>query len=186
MPDTIYTDKQLIDRIKQDDKAAFRILFDRHYKTLLATAINILKDVNSAKDATQEVFLQVWKKRQTLLITSEPIAYLKRSVINRALNHIKSRKAIVEEEHLKDMQSAAPEANQNLEAQDLETAMKKALDTLPERCRLIFVMRRLEGYALKEIAAKLDISPKTVENQITKALKILKEAVKPFVDENSS
>ncbi len=178
---TIYTDEQLIARIKTNDKAAFRILFDRHYKVLLATAINILKDPNSAKDATQEVFLQIWQKRDTLNIQTAPAAYLKRSVINRSLNQIKSRKKFVDETPIVQMYSQSPEANENLAVQDLETAMKKALDTLPERCRLIFIMRRLEGMSLKEIAQQLDISPKTVENQITKALKVIKEAVKPFV-----
>lgn len=186
MPDKMQTDEQLLQQIQQGDKAAFRILFDRHYKTLLAVAVNMLKDVNAAKDATQDVFLQVWKKRESLNVKSAPIAYLKRAVINRALNQIKSRKGFVTEEHIVDMHSREPAANQTLEAQDVEKAMKVALDSLPERCRLVFVLRRLEGLSLKEIAAKLDISPKTAENQMTKALKVLKTAMQPFVEENSS
>ena len=183
MQDATTTDEQLIARIKQSDKAAFRLLFDRHYKILLATAINILKDVNTAKDVTQEVFLQLWKKRDTLNIQTNPPAYLKRAVINRAFNHIKARKRIVNEEFIADTPNKEPAAQAHLEAADLETAMKKAMDTLPEKCRLVFVMRRLEGLSLKEIAEKLDISPKTVENQITKALKVLKTAIQPFMDE---
>ncbi|MEO0339252.1 MAG: sigma-70 family RNA polymerase sigma factor, partial [Bacteroidota bacterium] len=70
-------------------------------------------------------------------------------------------------------------------AEDLEKAMQAALEQLPERCRLIFVMRRLEGIPLKEIAAQLDISPKTVENQITKALKVLKTAVTNYLEEDT-
>ncbi len=176
------TDEQLLQQIKQGDKLAFRQLFDRHYKVLLGTAVNMLKDVNAAKDVTQEVFLQVWQKRETLQIHSNPLAYLKRSVINRSLNHIKSRKAFVEDTVLQNKASQQVEANENLAAQDVEKAMQAALKTLPERCRVIFVMRRLEGMSLKEIAQQLDISPKTVENQITKALKVLQKAVRPFLE----
>ena len=133
----------------------------------------------------QEVFLQIWSKRDTLNINTNPLAYLKRAVINRSLNQIKSRKRIVEESQMAEMQSSNTEATENLAAQDLEVVMKKALDTLPERCRMIFVMRRLEGISLKEIAQQLEISPKTVENQITKALKVLQKAVRPFVEKEN-
>jgi RNA polymerase sigma-70 factor (ECF subfamily) len=186
MPHPTPTDEQLIQKIKQGDKIAFRLLFDRHYKVMLATAINMLKDVNTAKDATQDVFLQLWKKRESLNIQSAPGAYLKRSVINRALNQIKSRKAFVEEEQIADHQDNEADAIQQLEAQDLEAAMHKALDSLPTGCRTIFVMRRLEGMRVKEIAKKLDVSPKTVENQLTKALKVLKVAVQPFMDKKDT
>ena len=179
------TDEQLISRIKQDDRAAFRLLFNRYYKALLGTAINVLKDVNAAKDATQDVFLQLWKKRASLEIKSSPAAYLKRSTINRALNQIKAKKNFVGEEHLEQQQNKETDVIQQLEAQDLKAAMQQALDTLPEGCRTIFVMRRLEGMRVKEIAAKLDISPKTVENQLTKALKVLKVAIQHFMEKNS-
>ena len=185
MQHTTPTDEQLISRIKQDDRAAFRLLFDRYYKALLGTAINVLKDVNAAKDATQDVFLQLWKKRASLEIKSSPAAYLKRSTINRALNQIKAKKHFVGEEHLEQQQNKETNVIQQLEAQDLKAAMQQALDTLPEGCRTIFVMRRLEGMRVKEIAAKLDISPKTVENQLTKALKVLKAAIQQFMEKNS-
>ena len=183
---TTLTDQELIGAIQQDDRDAFRLLFNRYYKALLATSINLLKDEDSAKDITQEVFVQLWKKRSTLEIKSSVGGYLKRAVINRSLNLIKSRKSIVSEEQMPQMHSTEPVATDQLEAQDLEVALQKALATLPERCRIIFVMRRLEGISLKEIAEKLEISPKTVENQITKALKILKTAIQPLVSEDSS
>lgn len=174
------TDEQLIGRIRQNDQKAFRLLFDRHYKTLLGTAINVLKDVDSGKDMVQEVFFQIWKKRESLEIRTSVIAYLKRAVINRCFNQIKARKSTTSTEQLEQTQSAIPSATENLEANDLQQAIKKALDGLPERCRLVFTMRRMEGLSHKEIAEKLDISPKTIENQMTKALKVLREAVRIF------
>lgn len=175
-----YSDQELIDQIKDNDKAAFRILFDRHYKVMLGTAINLLKNVDAGKDMVQEVFFTIWKKRETLEINTNVAAYLKRAVINRALNQIRSQKPFVEEEQLIDKPSAAADALDDLALQELETALDKALDTLPERCRMVFVMKRLEGMSQKEIGAALNISTKTVENQITKAMKVLKEALQLY------
>lgn len=176
------SDQNLIQQIRQSSHTAFRELFQRYYQILLATAINLLTDVNLAKDVVQDVFLQLWKKRESLNIQSSVKAYLQRAVINKALNQIKARKRITDEKPLVTMEASFHSAHDNLNAQDLNKAIEKALDTLPERCRLIFVLRRMEGYSHKEIAEMLDISTKTIENQITKALKVLKEAVKPFVE----
>lgn len=186
MQDLNPKDEELIVLIKDGDKAAFKILFERHYKSLLATALNLLKDMGSAKDVTQDVFLKLWNKRETLNIPSPPIAYLKRAVINQSLNKIKAKKRFVQEKEIVEKSSQETSASELLEAQDVATALNKTLATLPERCRVIFVMRRLEGMRVKAIAEALDISPKTVENQLTKALKILKAAMLPFVKENSS
>ena len=175
-----HTDKELIQQIKAGNQVAFKSLFNRFYKMLLAIAINILRDVEPSKDVVQEVFFQVWKKRETLEIRSSLEAYLKRATINRSLNYIKSRKRFDSNEQFEDRQSLAASSQEHLEADDLQKAIQKALDGLPEKCRVVFIMRRQEGMPVKEIAEKLGISPKTVENQITKALKVLKNAVHTF------
>jgi len=177
-----HTDEQLLLLVKEDDNVAFRKLFDRFYQQLLGTSINMLKDKDLAKDVVQEVFLQIWKRRSTLNINSSVGGYLKRSVINRSLNKIRAKKSFIDTDHLAEKVSEEPSAVDYLEEEDLQKAMKTALDTLPDRCRTIFVMKRLEGMSQKEIAGELGISPKTVENQITKALKVLKESVKPFLN----
>lgn len=179
-----HTDEQLLLLIKRDDNVAFRKLFDRFYQQLLGTSINMLKDVDLAKDVVQEVFLQIWKKRSELNINSSVGGYLKRAVINRSLNKIRAKKSFLDTQHLEEKPSKEPSAVDYLEEEDLHKAMKTALDTLPDRCRTIFVMKRLEGMSQKEIAGELGISPKTVENQITKALKVLKESVKPFLNKS--
>jgi len=176
------SDLSLFQRIQQGDERAFRLLFDRYFQLLVGVAFNFLKDLNTAKDIVQEVFLNIWRKRESLSAPSNLGAYLKRATINRSINYIKSRKSTVDVTEQFSLQSKAPDANQVLEASDLEQVIQQALASLPERCRMVFVMKRIEGKSLKEIAEALDISPKTAENQITKALKILKEAVKPHVD----
>lgn len=171
---------ELMDGIKQGQQAAFRELFDRFYRLLLGVAINILGDFNLAKDVVQEVFINIWNKRDTLEIKSAVEPFLKRSVINRSLNQIKARKETVDETIL--YNTPAQEATDaNLELDDLKKVIEEALVQLPERCRLIFILKRIEGLSHKEIAEQLEISPKTVENQMTKALKALKGAIKPYL-----
>ncbi|MDW3646806.1 MAG: RNA polymerase sigma-70 factor [Bacteroidia bacterium] len=181
-----HTDKQLWDQSKKGNRQAFREIFDRHYSLLLGTGINMLKDPDAAKDVVQEVFLQIWKNRENLEIKSSLEAYLKRSTINRSLNRIRSKKNFIDENELKDTASSQSSAQELLEHDDLHAALQAGLNSLPERCRLIFVMKRMEGFSQKEIAEKLNISPKTVENQMTKALKSLKKRIAPFVKNQES
>lgn len=166
--------------IRAGDKQAFRTLFDRHYRVLLGTAINILRDPEAGRDMAQEVFYQLWKNREKLDIHSTVAAYLKRAVINRSLNHIKARKPLVDAEQMPEEPDRQASPVDALAHQELQEALEAALQTLPERCRTIFVMKRLEGMRQKEIAEILQISPKTVENQITKALRILGKALKQY------
>lgn len=174
-------DKALFEQIQQDDKTAFRLLFDHYYPLLIATAVNLLKDINLAKDVVQEVFFQIWKNRKQIVITGLVAAYLKRAVINRSLNQIKARRNLAQDDTLHQKESDDPDPIELLNAQYLNTVLKKALESLPERCRLVFVMCRMEGMSHKQIAEQLDISTKTVENQMTKALKVLKTAILPHV-----
>lgn len=174
------SDLELVEAIKADDEKAYRMLFDRYYKYLLVTAYAYVKDENTIRDLTQDVFFEIWKKRKSLNISNVK-PYLRRSVINKALNYIKAQRMDFEET---DEPFDLPEPSrvqQKLEAEQLQEVINKAVESLPERCRVIFALRRYEELSLKEIAAKLDISPKTVENQLTKAMKILRSAVAPYI-----
>ncbi|MCG8699992.1 MAG: RNA polymerase sigma-70 factor [Bacteroidales bacterium] len=175
------TDIELFERVRKGDKTAFQTLFDRYYKLLLGTAINILRDVDSSKDAVQEVYIQIWKNREQINFTSSIENYLKRSVINRSLNQIKARQKN-DSEPIEENHSTSNSVSDQIEADELEKIVEKTIETLPDRCRLIYILRRQEDLSLKEIAEKLNISSKTVENQLTKALKILKDSVKPYVE----
>ena len=176
------TDKELLVQLQDSNERAYRQLFDRYYEKMVVTALQITKDSNVAKDAAQEVFLALWKNRERINIKQSLSSYLKRGVINRSLNIIKSRK--------RHMGNTVPEAvvlptsakaNEMLELEDLQKEVHKAIDQLPDRCRQVFVLCRFEEMSHKEIATQLNISTKTVENQMTKALKFLRNAVMPFV-----
>ena len=170
----------LIQQIKEGNQKAFRTLFNTYYKELLGTSINMLKDVDLAKDVVQEVFTTIWRKREDLEITSSLKPYLKRAVINRSLNAIKARKQHDDVDDQFDLVAGGMSPQGELENQDLKAAVGAGLDTLPEKCREAFVLRRIEGYTVKEIAEMMEVSPKTVENQITKGLKLMREALRPY------
>lgn len=165
--------------LKAGDEAALRKIFDRHYPLLVADANRLLKDPDASRDLAQETFVELWKKRETLLIHTSLRAYLKRAVINKTLNYIKSRqKFSFEATDEQDKGEDSFEKMQTQEQQDsLEKALMQAVDQLPEKCRLVFTLSRFEDLSHKEIAEQLEISVKTIENQITKAMKYLRQAL---------
>lgn len=176
-------EKELLARLKRSDKQAFRQLFDQFYKYLLVTAINVLGDREMAKDMVQDVFFELWKRRETLMIQSSLKSYLRRAAVNKILNHIKRSKKFdnTEPDHYQHLPQAEASVQEELEAGDLQGVINQAIESLPERCRIIFTLCRLESLSHKQVAQQLNISTKTVENQMTKALKILKAAVAPHI-----
>lgn len=169
-------------KMKSGDKAAYRALFDRYYKYLVVTANNILGDSETARDLSQDVFFELWRRREEIEVQSSLKYYLRRSVVNKTLNHIKSRRLdFTEPERLPERPSDSIDAQAQLEVSDLEQVIHQAIAALPERCRVIFTLCRLENLSHKEIAEQLNISTKTIENQMTRALASLRETVGPYV-----
>ena len=171
----------LIDRIRQNDEAAFRELFEAYYRYLVATAYQYLREAQLSRDLAQDVFVEVWDKRAQLRIEGAPKAYLRRAVINKCLNRIKreGRMDVTDPVELPET-GTAPVAPAALAAAELQVVVDRAIAALPERCRVIFCLSRFEQKSHQEIAAALGISTKTIENQMTKALKALRAAVALF------
>jgi RNA polymerase sigma-70 factor (ECF subfamily) len=180
---TDYKDSALLDALRLSNELAYRVIFDRHYKTLVGTAYNLLKDINSAKDITQDVFVWLWKNRESHNITSALLPYLKRATINRCLNLIKREARLNADEPDEGSMQDLGSPEETMAGLELRTKIDRALSELPERCRITFTLKRIEGYSVKEIAEQLDVSPKTVENQITKALKHLKLRLADYLKE---
>ncbi len=173
---------QLLERLRAGDDAALRVLFDRYFRYLCSTAFHFLRDTDKAKDMAQDVFYELWKRRADLEITSSLKSYLRRAAVNRSLNYLKSQRLDFSEPESGQSTIASPEpsAQHLLEAETLEQAFDRALEKLPPACRAIFVLSRIDQLSHREISERLDISPKTIENQMTKALKSLREALKSF------
>ena len=176
------SDHKIVSRLQKSDEKVFKHLFDEHYKTLVISANQILQDESASKDAAQEVFIQLWKSREKLSDKMHFASYLKRGVINRAINILKSRRHHMGsgDAALSFVKTKEHNPQDVLEGNDLKKVIYTAIDQMPDKCREVFILCRIDQRPHKEIAALLDISTKTIENQMTKALKILKKAVEEY------
>lgn len=158
----------------EDRSLGIELIFKQCYEELCQTAFRITREINLAEDIVQEVLYELFKKEKELQVDSL-IGYLKRSVYNRSLNKIKSNRGFVDTDEVSyELGSDASDSQEKMEYSELETFIHQVIDALPEKCRLVFVLNRFESMSYKEVAEKLDISVKTVENQMSKALRILR------------
>lgn len=153
----------------------FEALFREYYQPLGRYIMPVVRDSQAADDVLQELFTKLWEKREELRIQTSLKSYLYKAAWNYALNHVKRHNRETARSVTIDESTPLAEAQASPQVQERAERVKMAIDALPERCREVFLMAKVEGYAYKEIAAKLDISVKTVENQMGKALKIIRE-----------
>jgi RNA polymerase sigma-70 factor (ECF subfamily) len=172
----------LLIKVKQNDVAAFQLIFDTYYSSLAYYAFKLVNDKSAAEDIVQEVFVNFWAKRQQWEITTSLSAYLYKAVKNSCLNHLKFRKvrtAYAEQTNFSESEDALiPE---QIDAKHLEQLIESSLMDLPAARQRIFRLSREEGLKYREIADQLDISIKTVEAQMGKALKFMRERLKDFL-----
>ena len=162
--------------IRSGDKKVFEKLFKDQYPILCGYARKYLDDVDQAEEVVQEMFFNFWQKKEKLEINTSIEAYLFRSVRNSCLNYLKHLK--IREEHRlatnHEIRKKEQEIHDNVVALELQQRIEDVIEKLPQERRKIFKMSRYEDLKYKEIAAKLDISIKTVEAQMGKALKYLR------------
>mgnify|MGYP001254067187 CR=1 FL=1 len=177
-----YEAEELLHLISKNDEAAFSELYDRFWKKMFAVAYNRLKEVQDAEDIVHDVFVRLWANRQKLEI-GELENYLATAVKYGVLSKIKKRAR--EKKYLKTETSLSvveSSSETKVHYRQILELVRTEVEKLPERCRLIFKYSRDEGMPVKQIAAKLSISPKTVENQINKALRQLKTATRSIMN----
>ncbi|HEX3168337.1 MAG TPA: RNA polymerase sigma-70 factor [Chitinophagaceae bacterium] len=169
--------------LAQKDETAFEQLFKTHFKRLHAYAFTILRDEVEAEEMVQQVFFKLWERNETLSLTGSVSAYLYRAVHNESLNYIKHQKVRSNHQlHVAySMKNEAEHPAKKVIAGELEKKIHSALNELPEQCRTIFQMSRFDELKYREIADKLGISVKTVENQMGKALKLLRQKLADFL-----
>lgn len=136
-------------------------------------------DEDDAREVVQKVFISLWEKRGEIDLSTSLKSYLFTSVHNRSLNVIRDRKKFSSEE----VPELAGEwdVSAQIESMELEEKINEALESLPEKCRQIFELNRFDGLKYSEIATQLGLSIKTVENQISKALRILREKLMKYM-----
>ena len=167
---------------KIESKADFEKLFNTHYSNLCAYANNFLKDVDASEEVVQEVLFKLWTNRESIIITSSIQSYLFRAVRNASLNvlkHVNIRDDYkVQHEYERDDELSSEDEMIVLE---LDRKIRTAIDQLPIERKKVFILSRYDGLKYKEIADKLNISVSTVENQMVKALKFLREELKDYL-----
>jgi RNA polymerase sigma-70 factor, ECF subfamily len=173
----------IIELLGERNERAFEQVFKSHFRTLHAYAFTILKDEAVAEEMVQNVFYKIWEKTEQLNITGSISAYLYRAVHNESLNYLKHLKvrSVYQSQALWHMKGESDNASKRVLMKELENKLHEALNDLPEQCRLVFQLSRFEELRYREIAGKLGISVKTVENQISKALKILRMKLADFI-----
>jgi RNA polymerase sigma-70 factor (ECF subfamily) len=170
------TDTQTIELLTGGDEAVFEKVFKTYFKALHAYAFTILRDDTIAEEMVQIVFMKIWEKKGHLALQTSLKAYLYRSVYNESMNYLKHQKVKLKyqvhtQHHMK---QDTDNASHQMQHNELEDRLHKALNELPEGCRTIFQLSRFEELKYQEIADRLQISIKTVENQMGKALKTLR------------
>lgn len=175
----VLSDTTLIDRLKQGDKAAFDELFRFYYKYLVVVAHKYLNDRDGSRDMVQDVFLDLWKRREEVHIDQSAKFFLRRAVINKCLaSKRKSDRITVNTELVNIDKSAVDSTTDQVAFNDINAFVNQIIEGLPKRCREVFILSRKMEMSHKEIAAKLNISTKTIENQMTKALKVMRLELK--------
>lgn len=164
-----------------DDKSALKELFQAYHSYVCATIYKIVKERNTVEDLAQEVFLRFWQKRKQITISTSVQAYLRRMAINEALGHLRKKKVFEEEINQETMGGSTTGGEHQYLHGELQDQVRAAVDRLPSRCRTVFQLSRYEEMSYKEIATEMDISVKTVENQMGKALKFLRKELKNYL-----
>ena len=169
--------------LAQRDEAAFEQVFKTHFKRLHAYAFTILRDEIQAEEMVQQVFFKLWERNENLSLTGSISSYLYRAVHNESLNYIKHQKVRSNHQlHVAySMKNEVEHPAKKVMAGELEKKIHSALNELPEQCRTIFQMSRFDELKYREIADKLGISVKTVESQMSKALRLLRVKLVDFL-----
>lgn len=173
----------LIKRIREGDIKAFEQVFRLYYSPLSLYALGITGDSDAAEEIVQDLFYRIWKERERLAVLHSLKSYLYGAVRNEALQYREHH--MVKERHKEYVLSGkgvAPQAtpHDNLEYKELEEVINRTLKRLPDRRRTIFRMHRFDGLKYKEIAERLSLSVKTIEAEMTKTYRTLREEIENY------
>lgn len=171
-------EKDIFIRIRNDDRDAFKALFDTYYSSLCHYASHFLNDDGLSEEVVQELFVRMWEKRKILDVETSVRQYLFRAVRNGCLNQIQHDK--VRRLHGNRLKTALMSENPSedyLITPEMILRLEEGIESLPDRRREIFRLNREEGLKYREIAERLNISVKTVEAQMGLALKALRSKI---------
>jgi len=176
-------EKDIVHQLNQGNTNVFEELFRTYYARLCGYALKYVWDKDQAEDIVQELFYAIWNKREAVVIKVSVEAYLFRSVRNSCLNYLKHLK--VRDAHSEYATESSPSLSESshelMEFLELQENIDAMVDLLPPERKKIFLLSRMEGLKYKDIAMQLDISVKTVEAQMGKALSFLREKLTEYL-----
>ena len=186
----VYEDKELILQIRNNDsERAFRALFDRHYERMYRAALYFVQNEDLAKEVTLDVLASIWEKRKTMIIPDDFRHYSFVMVRNAAINIIKKESALEGNVPITNVSSVdagfsiLPE--ELLEQSELFETYERLVSELPERCREVYMMVKEDGRSYADVAQELNISVKTVDAQLQKALSFLRQNLSHYLERSS-
>jgi RNA polymerase sigma-70 factor (ECF subfamily) len=175
-------DPELIDKIKEGDVGSFEVIFRTYYKKLYEFSFFFVLNEQVAEDIVQDVFFYIWEHRENMNPDLNLKSYLFSAAKNRSLNY-KRHQRVAKSSHqeLVYILDSVDMPDELLQCKDFEEAIGKAIESLPEKRRVIFYLHRFEKLTYKEIADTLEISVRTVQTQIKRSLKHLEEQLLHFL-----
>lgn len=183
MPDKthqIWIDSALVARLKTGDREAFELIYNRYWSKLYLSAFNLLRDGQACEDIVQDVLVQLWLRREAANVDNLG-SYLYTAVRYQVFNLIRSGKATHFSLDHVDEPASTERIDDLLAEKDLKQLLNQRICNLPAKCREIFLLSRDNHLSNREIAAMLNIAPKTVENQLTIAIRRLRISMKDFL-----
>lgn len=176
------TDRELADLLRTGDEAAFKVIYKKYWDKLLVVAGRRLNDIEEAEEAVQDIFLNLWKRRESFQLKVGFDNYfavaIKFEVINRLAK--KARESQRNNAFAKMLSEPQKSSFEPFDFDMLQKQLEHTISSLPPKCQLVFRMSREKGHTNKKIALELEISEKAVEKQITHALKVLKTRFRVF------
>ena len=167
----------------EGDERAFKYFFDSYYDDLCNFVNGYLRDETLSEDIVQGIFVYLWEKKDTLPLNCSIKAYLYTASKNKALNHLrnlKTKNKVITDLLKQSEEYSSENADLFIEFEDLKKLVINAISALPAQCKIIYQLSRDKGLSNKEIADHLGISVKTVENQITIAIRKIKDFMQPY------
>ncbi|APU97537.1 RNA polymerase sigma-70 factor [Sphingobacterium siyangense] len=176
-----HSDEELIVLIQQDDSLAFEALYDRYWKTLYYQAARKTNSLEDAQEIVQNIFTSLWLRRHQLQIKSNLASYLAVAVKYKVFKYLAQQykqKAFKHDTEWVDFDNSTENW---LQFEELRVRLDQLVSELPEKCQLVFKLSREEGLSYKQIAESMNISVKTVETQLSRALKKIRTGIQRFL-----
>jgi len=177
----LYDEKELLSSLATGNEEALKIIYQKYWQRLFLSAYNVLRDKEACEDILQEIFIRLWQKRESSNITTSLSAYLFTATRYQVFHHIKKSAERPELFEILEERFSTDAPDIPLFVKELQQKIDSAVENLPKKCKNIYKLSREHNLSYKAIAEQLQISPKTVENQLSIALKKLRDTLGDFL-----